>query len=400
MLAFAQGAQGFGSVLLALALTFSGAQNNDGIGLGVTLASRTLPTILIVLFGGVIADRWNRSKVAALFLGLVAVSNALLSFAVPESGLSSWRVQGIAFVGGVFGALGAPSLYALLPSLVDNSEVVTANGVVRGFRNISGVVGPAIGALIFGRFGAEAIFWTATCFSAIPSFLVALIHVDAPAENQASMLTDLKSARALVTQNDWLLFGIAFWALFLAMQSGAADVVQPLWVITHGSEATWSAMTTAMALGYLLGSVVATRLKILRRMVTWSVITGSVASVQLLSVVLTPQPVVWAVASFIAGFGLELSGVLWASALQTRVPRDELGKVSSLDYAVSFGFIPFAYAIFGALSAPKSNFSILLGSGLILLLGGGAAALMGNRIEARDSFGPYLPEESSDTSAA
>lgn len=62
---------------------------------------------------------------------------------------------------------------------------------------------------------------------------------------------------------------------------------------------------------------------------------------------------------------MELSGVFWGTFIQTSVDEEYLGRVSSLDYAASFGLVPVGYAIYGVLGNSGGN------NGLILVLSAG-----------------------------
>ncbi|MEW6974457.1 hypothetical protein [Trueperella pyogenes] len=141
----------------------------------------------------------------------------------------------------------------------------------------------------------------------------------------------------------------------MAIQSGAADITQPLYIIDKFTPATWSFMMSAMAVGYLVGSLIALKLKP-RRLFTGSVFFGALCILQLVATVSSDRLIVLAIASFATGIGFEISGVLWGATLQSRVPEEFMGRVSSFDYAISFGLTPIAYAVFGMFSLEGATF--------------------------------------------
>ena len=57
-----------------------------------------------------------------------------------------------------------------------------------------------------------------------------------------------------------------------------------------------------------------------------------------------------AAATFVVGVTDGAGMVIWGTLLQRRVPREMLGRVSSLDFFVSLAFMPVSFAIAGPLS--------------------------------------------------
>ena len=54
--------------------------------------------------------------------------------------------------------------------------------------------------------------------------------------------------------------------------------------------------------------------------------------------------------SFVLQAGFMLGSVIWTTMLQQLVPRELLGRVSSLDWLMSIGLVPVSYALTGPVS--------------------------------------------------
>ena len=65
----------------------------------------------------------------------------------------------------------------------------------------------------------------------------------------------------------------------------------------------------------------------------------------------------------------ELGAIIWFTLLQQLVPRDLLGRVSSLDWLVSIGLVPLSFALTGPVAG-------LIGPETTLLVGGIVGSLM------------------------
>lgn len=379
--ACAQGAQTSAYMMFAAGIAFVGADESDTRGLAFTLCARTLPTLIMAFVGGVLADRRDRRTTASLTLATVTASYFVTAPLVAFGGGLGWPVQLLSLASGFVSAFGTPSLYALLPSLVEDDNLVRANALVRFFRNAAAVAGPLLGALIAANLGTTATFVAAGISGMIATALMASLKIadekggPSPENNPVSrddahdsgLHSTLRGVCGVLHQYRWLAVGIPFWAVFLAVQSGAADVTLPFVVIRATGKYAWSLMASALSIGYVLGSLVSLRLRSPRRALTGSMAWAVLSAVQLIAPAVTNEPLIWIVVSVVAGIGLEISGVLWGSLLQSQVDNRHLGRVSSLDYAVSFGLIPFAYAAYGMLGIVFDGQAVLLWSAVVMI---------------------------------
>lgn len=55
------------------------------------------------------------------------------------------------------------------------------------------------------------------------------------------------------------------------------------------------------------------------------------------------------ICGFTMGFGIAVFGVLWITVMQERVPREQLGRVTSIDYLGSYSLVPLSYVVVGVL---------------------------------------------------
>ena len=92
--------------------------------------------------------------------------------------------------------------------------------------------------------------------------------------------------------------------------------------------------------------------------------------------------------SFI-GFALNTVGmIVWNALMQTRVPSEMLGRVSSLDWFVSAGLIPVSFALTGPIAELIGTEATLIGAGVLGALAGGLLFIPG----VRDPESEPLPD--------
>ena len=129
----------------------------DPLDLGLIGLSQFLPFVLLVLPAGHFADRHTRQKVLAACYGLELLC-ALLLLAFTLSGmLVVWPVFAVMVLFGVARAFAMPTGQALMPNLVPPAMFSRAVAVNSTTWQLSTIVGPAIGGLIY-LLGAPVVY--------------------------------------------------------------------------------------------------------------------------------------------------------------------------------------------------------------------------------------------------
>jgi Major Facilitator Superfamily. len=116
----------------------------------------------------------------------------------------------------------------------------------------------------------------------------------------------------------------------------------------HGATG-WGLVSSAVAIGLVAAGLVALRWRP-RRLLLYGVI-GWLAAPLLIAALAVPAPLpVVLVAGTVAGFGLELFGVYWLTALHQHIPDEVLARVNSYDALGSFVLIPIGLTLVGPLA--------------------------------------------------
>jgi MFS family permease len=112
-----------------------------------------LPTILLGSVAGVFVDRWDRRR--TLLIGNAIQGAVLLSLLAVRSADQLWLVYVVALIESVAAQFIGPAVNALLPRLVDEEHIVSANSLVGINNNLARLVGSPLGGVIVG-------FWSLT----------------------------------------------------------------------------------------------------------------------------------------------------------------------------------------------------------------------------------------------
>ncbi|RLT36625.1 MAG: MFS transporter [Chloroflexi bacterium] len=143
--------------------------------IGVVAVASALPTIVLSVPAGILADRYDHRKILFWSQSLTAVSSLALAFAVISGAVNIWMVIAWGVFTGALAALANPAYSAILPRLIEMRTMASAVAMVSTVWNTMRVVGPALAGVLIAVIGiGQAFFVTAAGF-AISTVLVQVV---------------------------------------------------------------------------------------------------------------------------------------------------------------------------------------------------------------------------------
>jgi DHA3 family tetracycline resistance protein-like MFS transporter len=331
-------------------------------------AARAVPTIALLLFGGVVSDRVDRRRAmlaADVTRGLAVAALAALSLG---GALRLWHMVAIVGVYGAGTAFFNPAFDAVVPELLPPEALAAANALDQLVRPLAQrLAGPALGGVLVAATGAGTAF--ALDAASFAASAAALLAMRPPRERKqsASLTADLVAGLAYVARRSWLWVTLAAAAVAFLLFMGPAEVLLPYLVkdSLHGSAAQLGLVLAAGGVGSAGCALLLARGGLPRHDITfmyaaWTLATLAVAGYGL-------STAVWQLMLASLAFnGLETAGtIVWATAKQRHVPAALLGRVSSLDWLISTGLLPLSYALTGPVSGAIGVRQTLIGAGLL-----------------------------------
>ena len=145
-----------GDWMLLVALPFYVFQRTgSALATGITFIVEVIPTLLLGSVAGVFVDRWSRKRTLIVTNVLSALVLLLLLFAQTRNGL--WLVYVVAFAESLIDCFASPTYSALVPLLVKEEQLATANSANKLDVELTRLLGPALGGVILGLFGLTSI---------------------------------------------------------------------------------------------------------------------------------------------------------------------------------------------------------------------------------------------------
>lgn len=146
------------------------------------VVARLLPALLLGPFAGVLVDRWNRQLVM-IVTNLLRVPVFLALLLVDSSG-QIWVVQVVVFLASCASQFFRPAENALMPELVDDSQLIFANTLNSLNNNIATLLGPAAGGLIAAWGGLSAVAAINASTFLIAAALLSFVRVSSSGRRQ------------------------------------------------------------------------------------------------------------------------------------------------------------------------------------------------------------------------
>ncbi|ERN54093.1 MFS transporter [Alkalihalophilus marmarensis] len=140
--------------------------------LGIVLVSITVPRILMMAFGGIIADKFKKTSImftTSFIQGCILVLIFVLSYT------SSLSISHLVVLGMIFGTLDAfsgPAGASLIPKIVNKNQIQQANAIIQGMGQIGFVVGPIISGSVMEYFGVSAGYLVAATIVLLSALLM------------------------------------------------------------------------------------------------------------------------------------------------------------------------------------------------------------------------------------
>jgi MFS family permease len=355
-----------GSTMAPVALAFAVLEVSDSASaLGVVLAANSIPLVVFMLFGGVVADRLPRVVILRVGNLVLAGTQGAVAALVVTGTAELWMMVALEVVNGITLAMVFPALAAIMPQLVPRGMLQQANVLQSMSRGALRVVGPSIGALLVVAVGpgwalaVDALTWLLAS--------IFLLRVDLPAPERSgtppSTLAELREGWSLFAGTTWLWVIVVAFGVLNLIHAGAWNTLGPVHAKDTIGEQGWGYLLSAESLGLLAMTAVMLRRR-LERPLFRGMLGISLAGVPILLFGVSDELLPLLVVAFLAGAGIELFSLGWTLAMQENIEERMLARAYSYDALGSFVAIPIGQLAYGPLGEAFGYGDVLVVSGL------------------------------------
>jgi MFS family permease len=366
-----------GSAMAPVALAFAILDlTGSTTDLGIVLAIRQAAVVVLVLYGGVWADRLPRhlvmvwsNLVSGHSQGVVAV--LLLSHHAGIPALAAF-----AAVNGASSAFFFPASYGIVPQTVPAPLLQQANVMLRMARTVTSTGGAALGGVVVAAAGpgwgiaADAISY------GIAAIALAAMRVVPPERSEATtVFHDLRIGWRDFWSRPWLWAIVIQFGIVNAAYTGTLLVLGPAVANRHfHGAAGWAAVLVAIEAGVIVSGIVLLRWKP-RRMLRTATFGAFGLALPLIALA-RPEPlVIVIVAAFASGYLTEIFGVLWDTTYQQEIPQDKLSRLSAYDAIGSWALMPLGFIVAGPVGTAVGTRATFIGGAIFVVVATGLVFL-------------------------
>ena len=352
----------FGSMITMVALTYQIKElTNSYLAVGAIGAAELIPLIVFGLYGGVLADRYDRKKLiwlseaGALILVIALFANSI----APSPNLIF-----IYLIAALFSAVDGiqrPSAGAILPRLVSHEDLPAANALMSLRWQLGVIVGPSLGGILIATY-STSFGYAIDAFTYLISlyFLARVRNVPAFEKSEKPAISALfEGLRYALSRKDLLgTYLIDLAAMFFAMP----NALFPFWADQLDAKWSLGLFYAAGTIGSVLITLTSGWTKSYRwhgKAVIWAAI-GWGAAIAISGVVHS----VWVVLFFLAAAGAsDMVSALFRSAIWNQTIPDELrGRLAGIEL-LSYSIGPLTGQLRAAMVASATSLSISVTSG-------------------------------------
>jgi MFS family permease len=347
--------------------------------LGFVGFASSIPSVVLMLPGGVIADQLDRKRVVAVSQIVQALAALFLAISIRTNQITVWQIVAAAVVVGVAQSFSAPAFQAMVVDLLEErSKLPNAIAMNSLQFNTSRAIGPLLAGATLSAWGS---FW---CFLINALSFLPLVWVLFRTKNRQ---TPLEGSALFERLAEGLRFVRADRVvMFFLMLAAAASLFGYPYMNLMPVIARRLFHDEAAGLGYLMGAVgagalsgalsISVRTPEERHALPIIVWTLSIFGVSLAAVSLFRSPLIVLPLLFVCGVTMVVGMAMCNTSIQRRVPDFMRGRVLSMYTFAFFATIPFGNLAAGLMAEKRGIGPALwmLGGGLFATAALGAFA--------------------------
>ncbi|MFE2132000.1 MFS transporter [Streptomyces sp. NPDC059466] len=344
-----------GDSVYFVALGWSAQEVAGPTEVGLVMAAGALPRALLMLGGGVVADRFDPRRVIlgsdALRCFLILTVSAGIALTAP----TLWILAIVAVLFGIVDALFVPAVGALPPRITSPDQLARVTGMRTLSMRLGQIAGPPIGGLAMGLGGTAASFTVAGLLFALSLPLLLTVRIRSLGERDPALPepgtvgTDLLDGLRYIRGHRLISPLVAVGAICELGLLGTLNVGMVLlnaergwgpsgygWIVSSfGAGAAASAALLAIA-GWL------PRAGLMLAGTLFAACAGAGA------IALVPTLWIASVLAAVIGLNAGVLGSLVNTLIQTAADPAYLGGVTSVVMLTMVGFAPLSYPMVGA----------------------------------------------------
>ncbi len=347
--------------------------------------------VVVMLFGGVLADHFNKAKIMYVCDYLKGLLIALTTVAVLLSESSTASIVVLFVCGALSNAIAAvfsPASASIYPLIVPEEQLQQANACQSALLTFQGIIGTVLAGILYSVAPPYVIFFiVAGCYIASGVSEMFIRYEDVGSGQRLTIrdsLTDIKEGASYIAKTRYLLVFMMIILIINFFFSPISENFLPYFIKTDvasndhllsdvvSPEMWQSVFLTAFSIGSIIFAVVISSKSVADKVTSglkltisgiaalFTVETAAYYVLVLRNVSFNAFLIVTMLVFFGVGSMLSLTNIPVTTKLQTIVERDKLGKVNAILEVGAQGLIPLAVFLAGIVLEYAGIFPLLI----------------------------------------
>ncbi|WP_261994094.1 MFS transporter [Streptomyces sp. t39] len=346
----------FGDAMMPVAAALAVGALYGVSGVGFVLGTWTGTFVLLVLFGGVLADRFGARRMMVVADLVRVLTQAVLAVAFFAGPPPFWLLVAMAALAGAAVAMFLPGANGMVPLVA--REPQRANATLKVADALAHLLGPALAGVLLALTSAGTVYAIDAgtfLLSALCLALIRLAPTGASGGTGGSLRRDLRQGWQEFRARTWMWSVILIWmgcgilVFGPLVPLGAALIGERLGPDAYGLAVSF------LGAGTVLGGLLALRVRPARPLAAGAVAVAVYTLLPLSVALGTGLPVLLA-GHVLGGAAVAFWSVMWATSVQTHTPPAVLNRVTAYELAGSVSGIAVGQMLAGpatALAAPE-----------------------------------------------
>ncbi len=322
---------------------------------GFLFLAASVPRLLFMTTGGIIADRFNKRTILFLSDLSRACLVGVILILVMNNQIAPWHLITFAALFGVSDAFSHPAVNSLTSTILEGEQLQKGNALIQMTNQISPILGPLAGGSFIWLVGFKGVFMLAGAMLLLSSLTVFQIRVNKTREtlNNSGAWSEFKEGIAYVRNHNFLA-SVMVMALFLNFfVTGPLSIGIPLMVkdVFHEDALGLTTLEVSLGAGALLGSILLASIGAIKKpgylMLASITLFGGLYAISGLGIGLYINAGLF----LCIGFLLQFVNVPLITMVQQTTDQAMIGRVLSLLMTVSTGLVPISYLVTSSLIA-------------------------------------------------
>ncbi|NND85165.1 MAG: MFS transporter [Acidimicrobiia bacterium] len=388
-----QAVSNFGDALTNLALLLT-AQRLTGstAAVATTAIAIALPTLLFGMVAGAYVDRWNRKRV--MIVSDFFRTSFVLLFLLVTTPDMMWLLYSVAFIQAALGTFFNPAKGALVPRIVPQDQLLSANSVSQMTQIVFGLIGTAIAGVIAATMETLALAYILDASTFVISLVaISMIRTQGIPERtdiaETHILRDIKEGIQTAFSSR-VLVGILVGASILMLGVGAVNVLLVPFIVEDlaVSEAWFAAFEASQVVPMVIAATLVAALA--ARVKPTALITASLAGLGILLALMATATAPWhlMIILFFVGWLITPLQASISTLAQTEVEDHMRGRTGAALNTVLTGSQVASMALAGVAATALGTRSVFVIAGVIAVIASASTLVLFKGVRLRASAVP------------